>query len=120
MKVVVSSHDIHTGSALPKYIEDKINLKATKLFGEAIKAEVHFKKQGGLVHSVIAINDGHSSSNKNKHLLSSTAESHDIYAAFDLALDKLVTQLRKHKAKLKDHHKKDGLKAKKEKIETFS
>lgn len=103
MKVNVSGN-ISIGTALPQYIENKINEEVLKIFETAINANVSFTKNSKYTQVNIVINEG----NKRGVLIKSSAESDDIYHAFDLALAKILKQLRKYKNKLRNYRKKVG------------
>ncbi len=101
MQVIVSGQGVSTGQALQDYVKEKLTAYVIKYFEHAIDAHVVFHKQSAFFKVDIIINDG-----TGMHLpIKGEDESDDIYSAFDKALVKAEHQLRKHKAKIKDHHK---------------
>ena len=104
--------NLDTGISLQNYVEEKLTKEVNKYFDSAISAHVYFKKQNQkkdghhpINHVTISINEG----SKRHVAIKSDAEGTDIYVTFDLALDKIVKQLRRYKKRLQDfgRHKRD-------------
>ena len=89
------------GIHLPDYIKEKVNKDISKYFETAINTDVFFSKSGNNFKTNIVVNDG----SKRGVIMKASAESDDIYNSFDLALTKVIKQLRKHKDKLRNYRK---------------
>lgn len=100
--IVNINSNFSLGINLPDYVKDKINNEILKFFDTTINANVFFSKSGNFFQTNIVVNDG----SKRGILIKSRAESDDIYNSFDLALTKVVKQLRKHKNKMISYRKK--------------
>ncbi len=101
MKVQVSGQHMSIGESLAKYTEDRIKDVVGKYFERAVSANVHFLKHSYLHNCDIMVNEG-----TGRHMvIKSEASCNDVYSSFDQALAKLEKQLRKYKARIKDHHK---------------
>jgi ribosomal subunit interface protein len=107
MQISISGN-IDTGSSLQQYVEEKLTKQVKKHFDSAVSAHVHFKKQNQkqngnhpIHHVTIAINEG-----SKRHVeVTSDAKGSDIHVTFDMALHKVITQLRKHKDKMLTEHR---------------
>ncbi len=90
---------MESSQALMEYSQTKISEKVLKFVTKPIEAHLTFSvdKHIHKVHCDIIGGDGF-----NAHI---DHESGDMYSSLDQLLDKLEVQLRKHKEKLKDHHK---------------
>lgn len=105
MKLRISGQHVDIGESLSAHINDSINSITQGLFENPIDGHVTFTKQRHLFLVEIALHpmsgviiQGHSSAD-------------EPYAAFDLAAEKIKTQLKRYKARLKDHKIHKGLKA---------
>jgi ribosomal subunit interface protein len=106
--------NIDTGLSLQNYVEEKLQKEVKKHFDSAVSAHVYFKKQNQkqdshhpIHHVTIAINEG-----SKRHVeVTSDAEGANIHLTFDMALHKVVAQLRKHKDKMQteNRHKKEDI-----------
>lgn len=85
--------------AIKDYAKDKMS-KMEKYFDnpEKVNAKVQFSVKGREQRVEITINGGH-------YDLRAEVSHSDMYAAIDLAVDKLVGQMRKFKTKLMNHDK---------------
>lgn len=98
MKVTVHGHHLDVGEALQNHIEDKINALNEKYFNRAVNVSVTMTKEAkSLFKSHISMTVG-----MDIHI-QATASDHDVYAAFDLAAEKIAKQLRRYKRKIRDH-----------------
>ena len=101
MQIHISGQHIDLGESLTSYAEGRVKDVVTKYFDHAISANVHFSRQGYLNICDLMVNEG-----TGRHMvIKSNAECDDVYSAFDQAVIKLEKQLRKYKARIKDHHK---------------
>ncbi len=105
MRISISGQHITIGDSLRQYMEDKINEIILKYYDDVIKVDVHLDKDGSNYKCEIEVHNGNG---KNLNL-NSHGNSNDIYAAFDDAMNKTETQLRKLKSKLKDHDRTKNL-----------
>lgn len=99
MQITVSGKQIDVGEALRSHVEDNLLAAVAKYFDRPVDAQVVFSRRG---HEFTCDSSVHLPTGL-------TAQAHaaspDIYAAFDQATDRIEKQLRRHKRRLKDHHK---------------
>ena len=99
MEIRVSGHQIETGAALQTHVDDRLNSIVDKYFNRAISSHVTFgKAPGGAFSSDIVthVTQG--------LILKGHGQAHDVHQAFDQAMGKIETQLRRYKRRLKDRH----------------
>ena len=98
MRIQITGRHVGVTEAMKEYAREKVE-KLEKFYGRATKVEVtmdsdHAKSIVEIVASVT------------RHVrLVGKAESPDMYAAVDLAEEKVARQFQKHKQKLTDHHR---------------
>ena len=99
MRYQISGKHIDIGAALKKHVEDELSSVIGKYAERPTDALVIFSKAGGefMCETTVHLSTGLNASAK--------AHAHEIYAAFEGACDKMETQLRRYKRRLKDHHK---------------
>jgi ribosomal subunit interface protein len=99
MIVSVTGKQLDVGDALRSHAEAGLTALAQKYFDQVIDATAVFSREAHLFHADVSVHVGHD--------LSFTAEASadEPYPAFDLAAERLATQLRRHKRKLRDHHR---------------
>lgn len=102
MQISVSGKQIDIGDALRTHVEEHLSSSVEKYFGNAIDGNVVFSREAHLFRTDINVNAGHDIQ------FQSHGEADAPYAAFDLALERTAKQLRRHKRKLRDHHRADG------------
>lgn len=102
MRVTLSGKNIETGESLKRRVEERLTKAVEKYFDFAINADAVFSKQGHFFHADLMVNEGV----RDGLTIKASAEADDIYAAFELALEKIEKRLRRYKRKIKDHHKK--------------
>jgi ribosomal subunit interface protein len=100
MDIRVSGHQIDTGEALQQQVDDRLSAIADKYFSRAISAQVTFGK-GPYDHSftcdiVAYVRQG--------VVLKGSAGAALAPLAFEQAADRIETQLRRYKRRLKDRH----------------
>ncbi len=104
MQISVSGQQIDIGDALRTHVEEHLSTSVEKYFGNAIEGNVVFSREAHLFRTDIKVNAG-----RDIHFQGhGTADAP--YAAFDIALEHTAKQLRRHKRKLRDHHRADGAK----------
>lgn len=97
--VTVTGRHVHVTDAMKAYAEEKLS-KLERIGNRIIDITVTMDIQK-LDHRVeIIMKYGHT-------MIVSTGSSTDMYASIDIAVDKLSTQLRKYKQRLKNHHAKE-------------
>lgn len=97
MQFQFSFKHMETSPALQTHAEEKITERIQKFVTKPDMAHVTFEvmRNQHKVHLHLAAGDGFG--------LECEAQSEDMYASVDLMVDKLSSQLKKHKEKLKDH-----------------
>jgi len=94
--ISVQSSNVDLGDALPAHARQAILRVAGKYFGRLHAAAVHFTREGKTYRCTVNMQMGA------LRMRSAEAESPDIYAAFDAALEKVATQLRRTKRAVRD------------------
>ncbi len=101
MKILISGQHLSIGDSLKAHIEQRVDKYVKKYFEHATTAHVTLIKEKSYIRTEIMINQGTGSD----VIIKSTGEDNDAYRSFDVALQKADQQLRKHKARIKNHHK---------------
>jgi putative sigma-54 modulation protein len=101
VRIQISGRHVSVTEAMKDYARDKIE-KLERIHGRMTKVEVTLDV--GHDRTIVEIV---ASATRHAHLVCK-AESPDMYAAIDLAEDKLARQLVRHKSRLNDHHRGDG------------
>ncbi len=100
MKILISGRHVGVTDAMKEYAHSKAE-KLTHLYDRATSCRVTIdtdaKNNHSQVEMVLQVSRGHT--------LVGKAEAPDMYAACDLAEQKLSQQLRKYKERLTDHHR---------------
>lgn len=100
MKISVAGKQMEVGESLNKYIHDRLTKSSNHYLDEVIWAEVTLSKNHHLFHADVIIHDGKASTVK------ASAESDEVYSAFDGALIKIEKLLRKYKEKILTKYRK--------------
>ncbi|MDQ8757020.1 ribosome-associated translation inhibitor RaiA [Sphingosinicella sp. LHD-64] len=100
MDIRVSGHQIETGEALQAQVDQRLGGIADKYFARAISAQVTFGK-GPYDHSFTCDIVAHVPQGV---VLKGRGAAADARNAFDQAADRIETQLRRYKRRLKDRH----------------
>ncbi len=99
MDIRVSGHQVETGAALQQHASDRLNDIVEKYFSRALSAAVTMgKAPAGAFSSDIVLHVTHGL------ILKSHGQAHDAHQALDKAAEKIETQLRRYKRRLKDRH----------------
>ncbi len=101
MQVKITGSNIELGSSIQQYACEQLEKSITKFINKIDTAEVYFGKQSQLFFANIIINEAV----KKGITIKASGEAGDIYGAFNEALKKAVTQLRRYKDKLHNYHK---------------
>lgn len=98
MDIRVSGHQVDTGVALKAHVAERLNAIADKYFSRALSAQVTFSKgphdYGFRCDIVAHVMQG--------VILKGSGTGQEAHPAFDVAADRVETQLRRHKRRLKD------------------
>ena len=104
MDIRVSGHQIDTGEALRDQVDERLHAIAEKYFSRAISAHVTFGK-GPYDHSFTCDIVAHVPQGV---VLKGSGGGAVAPLAFDQAADRIETQLRRYKRRLKDRHAQSG------------
>ncbi len=107
MDIRVSGHQVETGDALKTHVTNRLQGIAEKYFARAISAHVTFGKgphdNGFTCDIVCHVMQG--------LVLKGSNRGQEAHGAFDGAADRIETQLRRYKRRLKDRHPGEALAA---------
>ena len=109
MDIRVSGHQIETGAALQSHAEERLTAIVEKYFARALSSQVTLGKapQGAYRCDIVThVMQG--------LILKGHAIAQEAHQALDQAADKIETQLRRYKRRLKDHHGQAALAAREE------
>ena len=99
MRIRVSGKDIHIGESLQAHVNTELGDSVGKYAGRPTDATVTFSRDGfGFACEIFV----HLSTGLTAQANGAAAE---IYPAFEAARERMAKQLRRHKRRLKDHHK---------------
>ena len=99
MDIRVSGHQLDTGEALRERVSTRLAAVAEKFASRLVSAQVTFGKgphDHGFTCEIVAYAP--------QGVVLKASDHASAAAAFDSALDKIETQLRRHTRRLKDHH----------------
>ena len=104
MQLSVSGHHIDMTDALQSYVENKME-----------RLERHFDQVTN-IHVILSVEKQRQKAEATIHItgndLFATAEDGNMYAAIDALVDKLDRQIKKHKEKVTNHHRAEGVQVK--------
>ncbi len=102
MQINITGHHVDITPALHAYVEEKFE-RLERHFDNITNAHVilEIEKDRQKAEATIHVSKGQ---------VYADAEDENMYAAIDSLADKLDRQIKKHKEKLKDHHRGEGLK----------
>ncbi len=100
MRLSISGHHVEISESLKEYINTKM-VRVKRHFDQVIDAHVvlDVEKQRHKAETTLQISGSR---------IHAASEQEDMYAAIDAMIDKLDRQVRKHKEKVTDHHKRHG------------
>ncbi|MEE9574831.1 MAG: ribosome-associated translation inhibitor RaiA [Gammaproteobacteria bacterium] len=102
MQINITGHHVDITAALRAYVEEKFE-----------RLERHFDNMTN-VHVILEVVKERQKAEATIHVsrgqVYADSEDENMYAAIDSLTDKLDRQIKKHKEKLKDHHRGEGLK----------
>ncbi len=99
MQLSVQGRQIDVSDAFRNHVEDALGTIFNKYFGDAIEASVTLSREAHLLKAVVTAHVGRNIQ------LTAQGEADAPYTAFDMAADRLSKRLRRHKRRLRDHHK---------------
>ncbi len=99
MEVEIYGNKIDLGDALVESVEEKLVAGVQKYSENPVDARVFFSKDG---HEFVCDLNVHLSTGL---VANAKGRAGDIYASADNAIDRMETQLRRYKRRLKNHHK---------------
>jgi ribosomal subunit interface protein len=99
MNLTVNGKGIDVGEALRTHVGDSLDRMFEKYFSNPIEATVTFSKQGYRFRAQISVHVGRGI------LMQAEGEGGDAYLAFDGGTEAMAKRLRRHKRRLRDHHR---------------
>lgn len=99
MHVTVKGKQLDVGDALRAHVTETLNTQVGKYFGNPLEATVVLSRDAHLYKADIQVHVGRGI------LVQANAEATEPYPAFEDAADKVAKRLRRHKRRLKDHHR---------------
>jgi ribosomal subunit interface protein len=102
MKIVVTGKQIDVGDSLRSHVETSMASVVEKYFVKAIEAHVVFSRLRHQFCAELSVHAGRGL------MMQASNEAEDAYAAFDGAAERLDKRLRRHKRRLRNHHKTKG------------
>ncbi|MDJ0825912.1 MAG: ribosome-associated translation inhibitor RaiA [Rhodobacter sp.] len=99
MRYQISGKQIDIGDALQTHVKDELGSVIEKYAGRPTDAHITFSRSSSefVCEAIVHLSTGLTAQAR--------AHDHEIYAAFDKACEKMETQLRRYKRRLKDHHR---------------
>jgi ribosomal subunit interface protein len=99
MQLTVKGKHLDVGDALKSHVATSLEGVFGKYFGNPIEANVMLSREAHLYRAQISVHIGRGIN------LQSQADAEAPYTAFDSAADHLSKRLRRHKRRLRDHHR---------------
>ena len=99
MQLSVKGKQLDIGVALRDHVETSLERILGKYFGDAIDARVTVAREAHRYRASVSAHVGRNI------LLEAQGEADQPYPAFDTAAERLSKRLRRHKRRLRDHHK---------------
>jgi ribosome hibernation promoting factor len=99
MHLIIKGHHLDVGDALREHVRGSLEGVFEKYFGTAIDGTVIFSRDAHLLRASLTVHVGRGI------MAQSEGMADQAYAAFDLAAERLAKRLRRHKRRLRDHHK---------------
>ncbi len=102
MQLSVKGKQLDIGDALRAHVDTSLKRILGKYFGDAIDARVTLSRERHNFRAVVSAHVGRNI------LVEAQGEAAEPYPAFDAAADRLSKRLRRHKRRLRDHHKENS------------
>jgi ribosomal subunit interface protein len=104
MKIQISGRHIDAGDALRTHVTERLDAIMAKYFERSMDAHVTFAREGATgFRTDIRVHIGAGMD------LEAEGQAHEIYAAFDLAAERIEKRVRRYKRRLNEHHHSKGL-----------
>ncbi len=101
MALSVKGKQLDVGDALRQHVTDNIDSLFGKYFSDPIDATVTFAREAHLYRAQISVHVGRGIR------MESEADSDTPYSAYDTAANRIAKRLRRHKRRLRDHHRRE-------------
>jgi ribosomal subunit interface protein len=101
MKIIISGKHLEVGASLQAHIEKRLEDVVSKYLGRVVNLDVVIAREAHRFRADVNGNTGTSTG----VIIKSSGVSEDVYAAFDVAAERVETQLRRYKRRLTNHHK---------------
>lgn len=98
MKIRVSGKQIEIGEALPEQVRVKLSTAIGKYFERGVDANVVFSHESFFYRADLSAHLDTGAT------VTAQGDGEDTYRAFDVALDRLEKQVRRHMRRIKNHH----------------
>lgn len=105
MHVTVKGKQIEVGEALRGHVESALTAAVSKYFSNPLESQIVFTREAHLFRADVSVHVGRSI------LVQGQASATDAYAAGDAAIEHVAKRLRRHKRRLRDHHRDSETKA---------
>jgi len=99
MHVTVKGKQIEVGDALRDHVESALTASVSKYFSNPLESQIVFTREAHLFRADVSVHVGRSI------LVQGQGLAADAYAAGDAAIEHVAKRLRRHKRRLRDHHK---------------
>lgn len=99
MQISVKGKQLDVGDALRRHVVDSMEAIAGKYFSRPIEGTVVIAREAHLFRADISAHVGRGI------LLQAHGEAGEAYAAFDQGLERIAKRLRRHKRRLRNHHR---------------
>jgi len=99
MHVTVKGKQIEVGDALRDHVESALIASVSKYFSNPLESQIVFTREAHLFRADVSVHVGRSI------LVQGQGLAADAYAAGDAAIEHVAKRLRRHKRRLRDHHK---------------
>jgi ribosomal subunit interface protein len=101
MALSVKGKQLDVGDALRQHVAANIDSLFSKYFSDPIDAAVTFAREAHLFRAQISVHVGRGIR------MESEADADTPYSAYDTAANRIAKRLRRHKRRLRDHHRRD-------------
>ncbi len=99
MNISIKGKHVDVGEALRGHVVEHLTATVAKYFERAMESSIVFSREGHLFRADISVHA------RRGTVMQGHSTTDDAYTAFDKALDRVAKQLRRHKRRLRDHHK---------------
>lgn len=101
MNLQISGRHMDIGTSFQTFIQDHFSTVVSRYFGRAVDGAAVFTKENSHIHAEVSVHPGRG---LNIHAKANGSDPHQVFMD---ALDKLNIQMRRYKARLRDHHKQE-------------